>query len=254
MTTLRATAPAAVALAALILLSGCTPPGSDPAPTPSAADPSPTPTAAATPEPDPVAAAMPDLSGTEVVLVTTTVTAPNGAALSLAMTTYYPVTVASSEGQAILAFLSENGDASDVSNPAFLADRGAVLQLSTITAVDASPGTAWPAGVGATPQLGPNLTDTLIGLNLTRDSNGWPQIAGAASGYGVAALYRIPETSTELPLTEWANFWTFYGFDNRAFGFDVSSCEIVTTALAQESAAVFTWADVPYTCEVGIGH
>ncbi len=197
---------------------------------------------------------MPDLSGTEVVLVTTTVTAPNGAVLNLALTTYYPVTVASVEGQAILAYLNENGDTSDVSDPAFLADRGAALQLSAISAVDASPGTAWPSDVGATPSLGPGLADTLIGLPLTPDTNGWPRIVGAASGYGVAALYRLPESSAELPLDQWANFWTFYGFANRAFGFEVSNCEIVTTALAQESSAVVTWTDVPYNCEVGIGH
>lgn len=251
MTAFRA---ASVALAALILLSGCTPPDSDPAPSPTAVAATPSPTSSPSADPAPAAAEMPDLSGTEVVLVTTTVTAPNGASLDLAMTTYYPVTVASAEGQAILAYLRDNGDTSDVSDEAFLSDNAAILQLSTITAVDASPGTAWPSDVGATPRLGPGYVDTLIGIPLSRDAMGWPHIVGAASGYGVAALYRLPEAGTDIALEDWANFWTFYGFENRAFEIEVSNCEIVTTALAQESPQVFTWTDVPYNCEVGIGH
>lgn len=129
MSAFRITPAALAAFAALIVLSGCTPPASDPVPSPTAdaESPTPTPSTSADPAPEPDAAAMPDLSGTEVVLVTTTVTAPNGAVLDLALTTYYPVTVASPEGQAILEYLRANGDTSDVSDDAFLASEAAIL-------------------------------------------------------------------------------------------------------------------------------
>lgn len=107
--------------------------------------------------------------------------------------------------------------------------------------------------MGATPALGPSLSDTLVGLPITPNANGWPQIVGAGSGFGVAALY-FPASDAEVALDQWADFWTFYGFANRGFVVEVSNCEIVTTELAQESPAVFTWDDVPYNCEVGIGH
>ena len=55
-------------------------------------------------------------------------------------------------------------------------------------------------------------------------------------------------------LDDWASFWTFYGFDNRGFGYEVSNCEIVTTALAQERPEVAAWTDVAFNCIVGQGH
>ncbi|MEQ1736995.1 MAG: hypothetical protein ABL886_11410 [Rhodoglobus sp.] len=242
----------AVAIAALLLLSGCTPPGPDPSEPAETTSPTASPTASSTPTPTPEPIAMPDLTGTEVVLVTTRATAPSGASLDLAMTTYYPVSVESPEGQAILGYLAANGDTSDVADAAFLADNAAILQLSTITATEVTPG-VWPDGVGAIPALGPGLSDTVIGIPVTHDGPGWPHISGAGSGYGVAALYNRFD-GPPIGLDDWAGFWTFYGFRNFSFGFEVSNCEIVTTALAQERIEVAAWTDVPFECSVGQGH
>ena len=242
----------AAPLAVVLLLAGCgmMPPAPEPAASTPAASESPTPVD--TPEPEPARPAMPDLTGTEVVLVTAQFSAPNGALLDVAMTSYYPVAIDSPEGLAILATLDAAGDTTPVSDAAALAADGAILQLSAITVTDASPGTAWPAGLGPTPRFGPGLAETTIGLPLGTDTLGWPLITEPGSGWGVSAI-SYPEASP-TPLTAWADFWTFYGFDLRSFDATATSCDTVLTALAQESRSTDAWEQSTYGCTVGIGH
>lgn len=245
-------------VAAILLLAGCGMPAADAPATP---DPAPTavpiiedpvaPTLEPEPEPEPEPApAMPDLTGTEVVLVTARFEAHNGAQLDVAMTTYYPVTVGSPEGAAILATLDAAGDSTQVSDAAALAASGAILQLTSVSVTSPTPGIPWPAEYGPTPRFGPGLQDTTIGLALT-SAGRWPYLTGPGEGWGVAAL---SFSSAPIDLTQWPEFWTFYGADLLDFEATATSCDTVLTALAQESRYTDVWEQSPYACTVGVGH
>jgi hypothetical protein len=239
---LRATT---VGLAAVLLLSGCNPTS----PSPSGSTPAPTVTASTSPTapaaPDPT---MPSLAGQELLTITATATAGNDAQLNVSMVVYYPVLAASAEGQQIAAYLAFKGDTSPVADPGFIGAHGAIYQLSRITAT-AVGGTAWPAGSGVLPSLGPGRTDTLVDIPAAAVVGTRLSITGAGSGYGVAALYTADGAQSD-PAT-WADRFTFYGFQDNVAGSTLSGCLIQKTALANSAAPVAKWID--FTCYTGIG-
>ncbi|CAN5185499.1 hypothetical protein BH11ACT4_BH11ACT4_25640 [soil metagenome] len=234
-----------VGVAALVLLTGCKPPA--PVPTTGAPAAKPTVTASATPTSTPTAASdptMPALAGQELLTISATATA-GGAALDVAMTVYYPVTAASAEGQQIAAYLAFKGNTSDVANPDFIASHGAVYQLSRLTVS----GTAFPAGSGVLPSLGPGKTDTIVDTPASAVVGKRLSITGPGNGYGVAALYSADSTPSDP--AGWADRFTYYGFQDGFAGATLSNCSIQKTALALQSPQVANWHDL--NCFTGQG-
>lgn len=230
-----------VGASALLLLSGCTPPSPAPttsAPAPTSSSASPTPTAT------PAAPTMPALTGQELLTISATATA-GGSAMDVAMTVYYPVTPTSPEGEQIAAYLAFAGNTSDVANQDFVASHGATYQLVKLTAS----GSAFPAGSGVLPSLGPGRTDTIVGVPASAVVGNRLSITGPGTGYGVALLYNAD--SAPMDPAEWAARFTYYGFQDGFAGASVSNCSIQKTTLAQQAPQVATWDDL--TCVTGKG-
>ena len=235
---------AAAAALTLLALAGCAPDSPEPsgsdAPTP---NPSTTPTTA--PAANPV---MPEFTDDQVVLtVSADATAPNGAVLSVTMTTYYPVTADSPEAAQIQEYLAFVGNTSDVADPSFTAANGAVIQVSRLTATAVSG--VWPAGSGVLPSLGPGRTDTIIDIPAGPIVGSRLSLTGAGNGFGVAAIYSQDGTPTDP--ASWANRFTYYGFNDAYAGTTLSNCAVAYTPLGSASPGVGGWGG--HNCFVGLG-
>jgi len=229
-----------VAVVALIMmLAGCSP--SEP--------PADQPLAAPVDGPAPAApkAILPDLTGQEAVTVTATATASNGAALAVSLTSYLPVAGDSPEGQQIVQYVAAAGDGSAVADPEFIADNGALVQLSDLTAIAVSGN--WPGESGVLPLLGPGVADTIIDMPAGPVVGSRLSITGPGYGYAAAAIYNEDGSSTDA--ATWANRFTNYGFADAFAGTTLTDCVITVSPLASAAAGVGTWAR--HNCFIGAG-
>jgi hypothetical protein len=246
MTTTRSSILLSLLAATALALSACAP-----------AEPSvdTTPSSPAEETETPTIAAMPDLTGSEVLTIAATANTPTGALLDVTMDVYYPVEWNSPEGTAIVEYLGSVGDTSDVSDPAFLAENNALLQLVKLTATDPEQeGIAWDPSSGVVPVYGPGLADTIVDIphGLIGD-NLREQIIGEGEGWAVVALYfgeaMAPDVITP---DQWASMFTFYGFfDFAPEYYTLPQCTITLTALGQSSAGTENWTQD--SCMIGIG-
>lgn len=235
---------AVVAIA--LVLSGCTP-EAPPVDSPRASE-APADSPSSPPEPTaPSIPSMPALAGQELVTVTATATAPNGATLDLKLVTYYPVTAESPEGVQVLDYLAFVGDGSVVADPEFIADNGAVLQVSDLS-VSSTSG-VWPASAGVLPNLGPGKADTIVGVPAGPVVGSRLSITGPGLGYTVAALFN--ENGVASDPAAWADRFTYYGFTDAFANASLSACSISVSALASGAAGINRWSQ--QNCFIGVG-
>lgn len=232
----------AVGVVALLALTACTPPKADAEGT-STASPSTDPTVAPTAAPMPT---MPPFTDQEAVIISASATAPNGAVLDVTMTTYMPVAGDSPEATQILDYLAFVGSGSDVADPQFIENKGAIIQVSRLTAT-AGAG-VWPSGSGVLPFLGPGTTDTIVDIPAGPVSGNRLSLTGAGIGYGVAAIYSSDGSPTDVG--SWAQRFANYGFSNAFAGSTLSGCSIQITNLGAVSG-LGSYAQ--HNCYLGVG-
>ena len=235
----------AVALVALLVLSGCTPQPADAEGTNS-----PTSTGAPTGEPTPEAPkpSMPEFTAEQaVILISATATAPNGAVMDVAMTTYYPVAADSPEAAQIQEYLAFVGGGGDVADPDFTKSTGAIIQVSKLTAVATSG--VWPSSAGLLPSLGPGKTDTVIDIPAGPVAGNRLSLTGAGNGWGVAAIYSEDGSTTDV--TQWAARFTAYGFNDAFAGSTLTNCSVQIAPLGTTSAGIGAFRQ--HNCFVGVG-
>jgi hypothetical protein len=246
---------ASSALIVLAVLAACTPAAEKPKSKPSAT-PKSLPTPSHSPTPGAVGASFPAVSGDEVLRITTRATAPNGAALDLAMTVHYPVGYDTPQGKSVLDYLAAIGDSSDITAaPAELAAQGTSLQIIDLVATSASPGTDWPATSGVLLDLGPNNTGAAFGVPLTRagGSQGTYLLIGVGSGHAVTA---IPGTGGAVDPANWVKQDTYYGMSALVdLPVTLSACTIALTpkgTTPESSAWLQNWEPGHVYCSTGV--
>jgi hypothetical protein len=218
------------------LLTGCGP-TTPPEASPDAGSPSPIETVA-----PPAEASLPDLSGSELLTVTTTATAPTGETLDVTLTVYVPIETGTAEAAQIDAWLTAQGDTSGVLQAAI--DSGGVLQLMDLDAAAGS-GT-WPGdAVGVTGVYGADQLDTVVGVP-TAELNGSLRkaITGPGEGHVVSAI-------GQATVFDWADRFMFYGFFDGIDDVVLSGCDIQKTAKADDYPAIANWGED--ICTIGLG-
>jgi hypothetical protein len=243
------------AVLVLAVLAACSPTAGQPKSKPSATPRSlPTPSHPSTP--GTASGSLPTIAGDEVLRITTRATAPNGAAIDLAMTVHYPVGYDSPQGKAVLDYLAAIGDSSDITTaPAQLAAQGASLQIIDLVATSASPGTDWPPTSGVLLDLGPNNTGTAFGLPLTRagGSKGSYLLMGIGSGHAVTAL---SGTAGAVDPANWVKQNTYYGMSALVdLPVTLSACSITLTpkgTTPESSAWIPNWEPGHVYCSTGV--
>jgi hypothetical protein len=245
---------ASSAVLVLAVLAACSPPEGKPKPKPSATA-STVPSPSNMPTPDAGGASLPTIAGDEVLRITTRATAPNGAAIDLAMTVHYPVGYDTPEGKSVLDYLAAIGDSSDITTaPAELATQGASLQIIDLVATSASPGTDWPSTSGVLLDLGPNNTGAAFGVPLTRagGSQGSYLLIGIGKGHAVTA---IPGTGGAVDPADWVKQNTYYGMSALVdLPVTLSACSITLTpkgTTPESSAWIPNWEPGHVYCSTG---
>jgi hypothetical protein len=190
---------------------------------------------------------MPALEGQEVLTVTALATAANGAQLQLKLVTFYPVTTDSPEGMQVLEYLDWVGDASTVSDPEFLQDNKAILQVSDLSV--AAVNGVWPGDAGVLPNLGPGQADTIVGVPAGPVVGSRQSITGAGLGYTVAALFNQDGTPSDP--AAWADRFAYYWFTDAFAGATLTDCSITLTPLGSGSSGTSAWAQ--HNCFTGVG-
>ena len=183
----------------------------------------------------------------EVLRISATATAPNGAVLDVAMTTYYPVAANTPEAAQIQDYLAFVGSGSDVADPEFTDKKHAIIQVSKLTAVATSG--VWPSSSGVLPSLGPGVTDTIIDIPAGPVSGNRLSLTGAGSGWGVAAIYSGDGSKTDV--AQWAARFTYYGFNDAFAGSTLTNCAVQIAPLGASSAGIGSFAQ--HNCFVGVG-
>lgn len=233
----------AVAAVALLALTGCTPEKAD-------AEGTNSPTGSATPSAPPEASnpTMPVFAADQEVLnISATATAPNGAVLDVAMTTYYPVAADTPEATQIQDYLAFVGSGSEVADPEFTDKKDAIIQVSKLTAVATSG--VWPTNAGVLPSLGPGETDTIVDIPAGPIAGNRLSLTGAGSGWGVAAIYSGDGSKTDV--AQWAARFTYYGFNDAFAGSTLSNCVVQIAPLGTTSAGIGAF--TKHNCFVGVG-
>lgn len=248
---------ASSAVLVLAVLTACSPPAGKPKPKPTAtATATSVPSPSNPPTPGAVGGSLPTIAGDEVLRITTRATAPNGAAIDLAMTVHYPIGYDTPQGKSVLDYLAAIGDSSDITAaPAQLATQGASLQVIDLVATDASPGTAWPSTSGVLLDLGPNNTGAAFGLPLARagGSEGSYLLIGVGSGHAVTA---IPGTGGTVDPADWVRQHTYYGMSALVdLPVTLSACSIALTpkgTTPESSAWIPNWEPGHVYCSTGV--
>jgi len=199
---------------------------------------------------------MPEMAGQEVLKIKATGNTPLGALLDVSMDVYYPVAFDSAQGKQIIARLIAVGDTSTLTDVSYLAQRGALVQLIKLSAVDRQQeGIAWDSSTGIIPVYGPGLVDTIVGIPHAKiGANNRQQIVGAGEGYAVAAFFVDPGSGLP-PITadQWATFFMFYGFlePSDPSYYTIVDCTIQLTGLGMATPETAHW--MRDTCTIGIG-
>jgi hypothetical protein len=237
------------------MLAACSPAASKPKPKPSATKTS-APAPSHTPTHGAAGASLPAVAGDEVLRITARATAPNGAAVDLAMTVHYPVGYDTPQGKAVLDYLAAIGDSSDITtDPAQLATQGTSLQVIDLVATGASPGIDWPSTSGVLLDLGPNNTGAAFGLPLARagGSQGSYLLMGIGSGHAITA---VQGTGGAVDPANWVGQNTYYGMSALVdLPVTLSDCSITLTAKGttpQSSAWISQWEPGHVYCSTGV--
>jgi hypothetical protein len=246
---------ASSAFLVLTVLAACSPATEKHKPKPSATQKTqPTPSHSATP--GAVGISFPAVSGDEVLRITTRATAPNGAAIDLAMTVHYPVGYDSPQGKSVLDYLAAIGDSSNITTaPGQLATQGTSLQIIDLVATNASPGIAWPSTSGVLLDLGPNNTGAAFGLPLARagGSQGSYLLMGIGSGHAITA---VQGTDGAVDPANWVGQDTYYGISALVdLPVTLSDCSIILTpkgTTPQSSAWISQWEPGHVYCSTGV--
>lgn len=211
-----------VLLGVVLTLSGCGAPA-DPVAEPTATVDEPV-----VDEPTPEPSAELPAFGPEILTVTGRATATNGAVLTLSMTAYEPVESGSPDGQAILAYLAEQGDTSALTTGTVVADEQPLLMPFTISSV-AEGSAVWPESEGPVTFLGSGDVDAIVGVPTRLPGT---VIIGAGTGFAVSTITNIP--GRPLTVEDWPNRFAYFGFETLDTGETLSDCTVTLTPYAEQ--------------------
>jgi len=234
---------AALAASLALTLTACGAPAPvEPEPV---AEPSETVPAEPTPTPEPEAQ-LPAF-GEQIVVVTATATASNGAVLNLSYTAFEPVDSASSDGQQILAYLVDQGDTSEITTTNVVEVEKPIIMPFSIVAT-AEGDAVWPADQPVRFDLGAPDVSTVVGLPATA-----PQsilLTGPGDGNAFALIWNLP--GKPIVVDDWSERFAFYGISTYETPFVVSDCSVFVTPYAEQFEVVATQWRV-FDCVVGVG-